>query len=123
MNVDKKARVRLELRQLLFQNLSVCTQINMLSLFERFFDQFDNVRIDQRLAAADADYRRAAFVDGLQTFVNRQHFAHAVFEFPNSTAPGAMQIAQEKRFQHQNQRESFNSLTLTRHDISGHGSC
>ena len=72
-------------------------------------DQLADVRVDQRLAAADADDRRAALVDRGQALLDRQLLLDRRLVLANPAAAGAGQVAGVQRLEHQHQREPLRS--------------
>jgi len=70
-------------------------------------DQPADFGIDHRLATADADDRRAAFIDRIETFLDAQLLLDALGVFTNPSAARARQVAGVKRLEHENQGEAL----------------
>ncbi len=96
--------MRLVLVQLLFQQQRVGAEMtNFLRAMMPAHD-LRHFLVQQRLAAGDRHHRRAAFVDRLQAFRDRQALVQDFGRIVDLAAAGAGQVAAEQRLQHQHQR-------------------
>ena len=83
-------------------------------------DHFADFWIDERFPAADAHDRGAAFVHGVEALVRGEHFGHVVGILADPPAAGTVQIALEKRLEHQNERVFLHSPQALRENVTGH---
>ena len=74
VDVEEEAAGRPELVQPLLDEHAVGAEVDVLAAFEDAAHQLADLRIDQRLAAADADDRGARFVDGGQALLDASAF-------------------------------------------------
>ena len=84
---------------------AVGADVNHAALFAQPGDQFLNLRIDERLAAADAHHRRVAIHCGGQALLQRHHVLERRGVFADAPAAGAGQVAGVQRFKLQHHRE------------------
>jgi hypothetical protein len=74
MHGEEQIRRRLEQMQLLFQKQRIRAQRDEFLARNDAFDDFTDLLVDQRLAAGDRDHWRAAFVHGVEAFLDRKPF-------------------------------------------------
>ena len=80
------------------------------------FDDLADLLVDQRLAAGDRHHRRAAFVDRVETFLDRQTLVEDRVGIIDLAATGAGEIAAKQRLQHEHERIALAARqTLTQH--------
>ena len=70
-----------------------------------------DLRIDHRLAAADRNDRRAAFVHRCQALLDGQHFVDRGLVFADAAAARAGQVAGVQRLEHHHQRKLLRAAT------------
>ena len=96
----------------------VGAEINVALLFDQPFDNFLNLRMNERLSSRNGNHRRPAFFGRLQTFFDRKIFGQNIFRVLNFAAPFAFEITAKKRLEHQHQRVAFNPFDLLLHDVA-----
>ena len=85
-------------------NLSVRAHVNiLLARYEPFY-HLGHFRMQKRLSAGNADYRRAALLYCSPRFLFRHAFGENFFRELDFSAPRARQIALEQRLQHHYER-------------------
>ena len=94
--------------QLLFQEQRIGAQRHELLARDDALDDLADLLVDQRFAARDGDHRRAAFVDRVEAFLDRQPLVEDGVRIIDLAAAEAGEVATEQRFQHQHKR-----ITLT----------
>ena len=107
--------------QPLLHEHAVGAQVDVLAAAENAAHQLAELRIDHRLAAADADDRGAAFVDRVEALLDGQLFLDGLRVFANAAAAGAGQIAGMQRFEHEHERKALRARQLFPGDVAGHG--
>ena len=107
VNVEDEAFVRLEFVQPIREEHAVRAEIDMSLARQGTFDQPGDRLVHQGLPATDRDYRRAAFVDGVQAGLQREPLGDGLLVFSDSTAPRAGQIAGVQGLEHQHQGKSL----------------
>ncbi len=105
MHVQEEAVGRPEAGQLLADEHAVGTQVDVLLALEDLGHQLFDRGIDHRLAAADADDRRAALVDRRQALLDGQLVLDRRGVLANPPAAGAGQVAGVQGLEHQHQRK------------------
>ena len=73
--------------------------------------------MQERLAAGNDDDRRAAFVDGLEAFLDAQPLVQDRVRIVDLAAPGAGEVAAEQRFQHQDERVALDTAQVATQNI------
>jgi len=73
--------------------------------------------VQKRLAAGDRHDRRAAFVDRLETFVDRESLIQDLVGIIDLAASRASEVAAEQRFQHQHERIAPPACKLLLDDV------
>ncbi len=86
-------------------------------------DQFLDLRINQRFAAANGNHRRIAFLRHGETFFQRHHVLEVRGIFADAPAAGAGQVAGVQRFELQNHREFRGFANLMFDDVTGNFNC
>jgi hypothetical protein len=90
--------------------------------FLRFHEALDDLvdfRVDERLAAGDADHGRAAFLDRGEALLRGQALVEDVIRVLDLAAAGAGQVAAEEGFKHQHERIALAALELLGDDVGG----
>ena len=106
VHVDAEGEVlaRLEQVELFLQQQRVGAEVDVLLPRDQPFDDFVDLRVQQRLAAGDANHRRAALVDRLEALLRRELLLEDVGGILDLAAAGAGEVAAEQRLEHQHQR-------------------
>ena len=105
--LKKKRVVGLEFVQPLLDEHAVGAEVDVLARSRISRDQLADLGIDHRLAAADADHRRAALVDRGQALFERQLLLDGGLVLADAAAAGAGQVAGVQRLEHQHEREAL----------------
>ena len=76
VHVDAEGQIfrRLKLIDLFLQQQGVGAEVDVFLAGDESFDDFLDLRVQQRLAAGDADHRGAAFIDGFEALFRGQLF-------------------------------------------------
>jgi hypothetical protein len=82
--------------------------------------KFNNVRINQRFAAADTHDRRTTFRHGMETFIHREPQSERDGIFPNASATAAFEIAGVERFEHEYERQFGSSAQFFSQHVRCH---
>ena len=90
-----------------FDEHSISAQVDVLAFLEDVTHQLADLRIDHRLAAANAHDWGAAFIDGGKALLDTQFFFNGLGIFSNPAASGAGQIASVQRLEHENEGKSL----------------
>ena len=120
VNVEEQARRGLEVAEVLANEHTVGAKIDVLFAGKNFAGQAANFGINHRLAAADGNNRRAAFIDRLQALLDGQHLVDRGFVFANAAAAGAGKIARVQRLEHHHQRKLLRPSDALASEISRH---
>src|SRR6185503_5649780 len=118
VNAEGQILRRSEKMDLLFQEQRVRTQINVFLAGDEAFDDFPDLRVQQRLATGDRDHRRPAFLYRLKTLFRRELALEDMAGILDLAAAGTSQVAAEQRLQHQDERIPLASGELLPDDIS-----
>src|SRR6185295_14491284 len=76
-----------------------------------------DVLVDERLAARNGDHRRAALVDRVEAFLDREALIEDRIRIIDLAAARAREIAAEQRLQHQHERIALTTKKLLLHDV------
>ena len=101
VHVEEEALVGLEFVQPLLDEHAVGAEVDVAVAFQDAGDQFADLRVHHRLAAADRNHGRAALVDRGQALFERYALGDGGFVFADSAAAGAGEIAGVQRLEHQ----------------------
>ena len=71
MNVDREKFAGLEQVELFFEYQGVGAEVDVFPAGDQSFDDFRDLRMQQRFAAGDADHRSAAFFGGFEALFGR----------------------------------------------------
>ena len=93
-----------ELRQAALEFERVGAEVDVLLARDEAVDDFDDLRMEQRLAAGDGDHGRAALFDGAEALLGRELLFEDVGRILHLAAAGAGQVAAEERLEHEHQR-------------------
>ena len=116
MHREEQIGRRLEQLQLFFEKQRIGAQRDEFLARHDAFDDLADLFVDERLAARNGDHRRAALVDGVEAFLDRQALVEDGVRIIDLTATSAGEIAAEQRLQHQHQRIALTpGQTLTHH--------
>ena len=102
------------------QEDAVGAEVNVLAAFENAGCEFADAGIDQRLAAANADDRRAGLVDRGQALLDRELVLDRLLVLANAPAAGAGEIAGVQRLEHEHERIALLPRDFLLGDIAGH---
>ena len=89
------------------------------ALVEQAVDEFLDLRINQRFAAADGNHRRITFHGRFKAFFQRHHVLERRGIFADAAAAGAGQVAGMQRFELQDHRELGRLAELVLDDVTG----
>src|SRR5229473_3119192 len=117
MNGEEQVGRRLEQIELLLQEQRVGAERDEFLLGDDAFDDLADLLVDERLAARDRDHGRAAFVDRVEAFLDRQPAIEDRIGIIDLAAAEAGEVAAEQRLQHQHQRIAFAPPELLLEDI------
>ena len=98
---------------------AVRADVNDAALFEQAVDEFLDLRINQRFAAANGNHRRVAFHRGLQALLQRHHVLERRGIFADAPAAGAGEVAGVQRFELQDHRKLRRLAQLVLDDVAG----
>src|SRR5262245_57918235 len=104
--------------QLLLEQQRVGAERHELLLRYDALDDLGHLAMDQWLAARDCHHGRAAFIDGVQAFLDSQPAIEDRIGIVDLAAADAGEIAAEQRLQHQYERIAFAPKELLLEDIS-----
>ena len=107
----------LEQMQLLLEQQRVGAERDELLLGHDALDDLADLAVDQRLAARDRHHGRAAFVDRVEAFLDRQPAIEDRIRIVDLAAADAGEIAAEQRLQHQHERIAFAAQQLLLEDV------
>src|SRR5208282_3628048 len=93
-----------ELRQSALQFESVGAEVDVLLARNEAVDDFDDLRMKERLAAGDRDHRGAAFFDRGKALLGCELLLKNVRRVLHLSAAGAGQVAAEERLEHEHKR-------------------
>ena len=97
----------------------VRADVNDTALFEQAGDEFLDLRINQRFAAANADHRRVTFLRHRETFFQRHHVLEVRGVFADAAAAGAGEIARVQRFELQHHGKLRRPAQFVFDDVTG----
>ena len=117
MHREEQIGRRLEQMQLLFQEQRIGAQRNEFLARHDAFDDVADLLVDQRLAARNGDHRRAAFVDGVEAFLDRKALVEDSVGIIDLAATETREIAAEQRFEHEDERVALASFQALPHHI------
>jgi hypothetical protein len=109
------------LLQLLPEQQGVGAEVDVLSAARQLFHEFADVRVEQRLAAGDADDGRAALLYCGQALVDRQSALEHVRRVLDLPAPRAGEVAAQQRLQHEHERVALAPCQPLPDDVGRHG--
>src|SRR5581483_12503873 len=87
VDVEEEPRRRPEQVQLASDEHPVGTQVNVLAPLEDASHQLADVRVDQRLSAADSHDRRPRLIDRIETLLNSEFLLDGALVLTNPAAP------------------------------------
>src|SRR5229473_122232 len=117
VNGEEQIGRGLEQIELLLQEQRVGAERDEFPLGHDAFDDLADLLVDERLAARDRDHGRAAFVDRVEAFLDRQPAIEDRIGIIDLAAAEAGEVAAEQRLQHQHQRIAFAPPELLLEDI------
>src|SRR5208282_3447432 len=94
----------LEEVELLLQEERVGAEVDELLARDDALDDLVDLLVEQRLAAGNRHYRRAAFVDRLQAFRDREALVEDLIGIVDLAAADAGEVAAEQRLEHEHER-------------------
>src|SRR5665647_2599208 len=97
--------------QLLLEQQRVGAKRDKLLTRDDAFDDLTDLAMDERLAAGNRHHRRAAFIDRVETLLDRQTLVEDWVRIVDLAAADTGEIAAEQRLQHQDER-----VALATHD-------
>ena len=98
---------------------AVRADVNDAVLFEQTGNQFLDLRINQRFAAANADHRRVTFHRHCEAFFQRHHVLEIGGIFTDASAAGAGEIARVQRFELQDHGKLRRLAQFVFDDVTG----
>src|SRR6266566_1975336 len=117
MHGPDEVRARLEQMEPFLQQQSIRAQVDELAPRNDAGSDRRDLLVQQGLSAGDGDDRRAAIIDGLQAFVDRQALVEDLVGVIDLAAASARQIAAEERLEHEHQRVPFAPRQLLANDV------
>src|SRR5436190_1580349 len=120
MDVEEEPRCGPEEVQLLRNEHAVGAEIDVFAAFEDAMHELADLRVDQRLAAADAHDGCAGFIDGVEALLDRQFLLDRALVFADAAAPGTREIAGVERLQHQYEWEARIALEFLLDHVACH---
>ena len=99
----------------------VGAEINVFLAGHQPVHDLDDLRVHQRLAARNADDRRAAFLNRAETFLGSELFFQDVRGILDLAAAGTGQVAAQERLEHQDKGVLFPPFELLADDVGRHG--
>ncbi len=117
MHDEGEVLARLEEVNLFFQQQAVGAEVDVLLARDQAFDDLDDARVHERLAAGDADHRGAALVDRVKALLRREFLFEDVAGILDLAAAGAGEVAAHQRLKHQDDREVLAALELLADDV------
>src|SRR5262249_21127074 len=112
---------RLELVELLLEQQRVGAQVDEPLALEEAARDVGDLRVQERLAAGDADNRRPALVRRSDALRHREMPLEQRRRVLDLSAAGATQIAPEQRLQHQHEGVALPSRDPLLQYVAGHG--
>ena len=108
---------RLERPEPLHHQQCVRAQIHELAPRDDGRGDLRDFLVQKRLAAGDRHDRRAAFVDRLETFVDRESLIQDLVGIIDLAASRASEIAAEQRLEHEHQRITLTPRQMLANDV------
>src|SRR5205807_7557167 len=97
----------------------VCADVNDALLLKQTFDERFDLRIDERLSAANGDHRGVAFVRCGEAILQRQEIFERGRIFADPAAASAGEIARVQRLELQDRGELIRPAQLLGNDVGG----
>jgi hypothetical protein len=98
---------------------AVGADVNNAALAKKPRHQFLDLRVDQRLAAADADHRRVALRGGSEAVLQAHHILEAGGIFADAPAAGTGKVAGVQRLKLEHHRKLWRLAQLVFDDVGG----
>jgi len=111
VHVDAEGEIfaRLEEIDLFFEQQRVGAELDVFFSGDEAGDDLVDLRMQQRLAAGDADHGGFAFLDGFEALLGCQVFLENVGGVLDFSAAGAGEIAAEEWLEHEDERISLSA--------------
>ena len=112
MHRPHEIRARLEQHEPLHHQQCVRAQVDELAPRDNAGGDLCDFLVQERLAACDRNDGRAAFVHGVQAFVDRQPLIQDLVGIIDLAAARACEVAAKQRLEHQHERIAFSACEL-----------
>ena len=120
VHVDREGELLMGLEGVEFalEEKRVGAKVDVAALLDEAVDDGVNFRMDEGLAASDADDGSTAFLGGGQSLLGRDALFENVLGILDFATAFALQIATKKGLEHEHERITLNAFELLPNDVS-----